>query len=213
MSSDIAIIPAAGFGRRVGSPPSKELLPHPYYPGKNFLDVTLDICEKFNLQPVIVSREDKVTLNQYVLSRLGEQALMTILNSSEWTETVLKSRSRWGKRNILLLPDVYFTPITIVQQALDSLKYFDFVVATHKINPEESPKWGVIDKVKGRLFEKPIKPQHRQNLAWGLLGFVNTDEVFNFWQCYHRSHANEEPVVVPDKTAFLDLNLFVDLTR
>jgi hypothetical protein len=213
MNSNIAIIPAAGFGRRVGSPPAKELLPHPYWPDKNFLEVTLSICKQFHLQPLIISRVDKVILNQYVLTQLGEQALMTILESCEWTETVLKSRPRWGERNILLLPDAYFTPLTIIQQTLDLLKCFDLVVATHKIDPNESPNWGVVDKVKFRLFEKPISPQQFQNLAWGVLGFRNTDEVLTFWQCYHMSRTIQQPAEAPAKTAFIELDKFLDLAR
>ena len=73
------IIPAAGFGKRVGGAVSKELL---YYKDDSFplIQWCLSLCKKYELKPVVISRRDKLDLNQYLAS---ENIEMCLIDSSE----------------------------------------------------------------------------------------------------------------------------------
>ena len=108
---DLAIIPMAGFGKRVGSPAAKELLLNPLS-GKTFLETCVDLCEEYGLHPLIISRDNKDVLNQELEKLFVNKKIsyFTIEESFEWTQTVYASKEYWQKKNLLILPDVDFSP-------------------------------------------------------------------------------------------------------
>jgi UTP-glucose-1-phosphate uridylyltransferase len=213
MLKPIAIIPAAGYGRRVGRPPAKELLPHPEVKSKSYIEVSIEICEEFHMSPLIISRKDKEVLNQFVLHRLGPSNLVTLSESEEWTDSVNQSGEFWGDKNLLLLPDVSFSPRNVIDQILMALDHNEIVLGIHTIDPATSPLWGVVDKIKGTVREKPTSEETFQSTAWGLMGFRGSKAAKQFWLDYHHSYKEQRAVELPTPFAFMDLDSFVDLTR
>ncbi|MDW8190344.1 MAG: hypothetical protein RMK80_05165 [Pseudobdellovibrionaceae bacterium] len=214
-----AIIPAAGWGRRLGSPPAKELLPHPFYPSRTFLEVVLEMCQLFQLDPLVISREDKVVLNNWLQKHVEKANFQIIPPTQEWLETVWLSRIHWKAKNILLLPDVFFRPHSIIEDLQRSLDHYEMVVATHLVPIEQATQWGLLMDG-GFLVEKPqqlpgvakVLTQDRL-MAWGLLAFRNTEPVQAFWEQYVKGYRESRMVALPTPWQQLNLEEFVDLTR
>jgi hypothetical protein len=213
MLKQMAIIPSAGYGHRVGRPPAKELLPHPEFKSKSYLEVAIEICEEFNLFPLIISRQDKDALNQFVLEKLGPSHLLTLSKTDEWTDSVKQSLDFWGDKNLLLLPDVFFSPRGAIHNILMALNHNEMVLGIHKIEPTTSPLWGVVDTIKGTVWEKPTSVDAFQATAWGLIGFRGGKASKQFWIEYHLSFKEQRPVNLPTPFKFVELERFVDLTR
>lgn len=163
------IIPAAGFGKRVGTPKSKELL---YYKDDSFplIQWCLNLCKKYELKPIVISRKDKIDLNEFLVSRNIETCLID--KSEEWTHSVELSQDYWGPKNILILPDSRFKPEDILLQIQTRLSYSNLVFGVFDIaQPQE---WGVLSKKDERylISEKPRTVQsYDSSVAWGIIGF------------------------------------------
>ena len=165
-----AILPAAGYGKRMGMEinQSKEMLKE--VNGENFLiDYSLNLCYKYNIEPVVISRIEKEDLNSYLRSKQVEHIVLK-KPGSEWAETVLKSRGLWGEKNILILPDTRWDDDK--NKAFERIKtcisYSDqqLVAGYHIINPEDSVKWGTLN---GDFILE--KCQTQASMAWGVLAF------------------------------------------
>src|SRR4051812_48128743 len=111
------LIPAAGFGKRMGLPEAKEMLIGPE--GTPLIEWSLSFCNKNGLKPLVISRPEKNSLNDY-LRRIGVDTLL-IEPSGEWPDTLLKSEELWAEKNLVLLPDTRFSPLEMALESLGSL--------------------------------------------------------------------------------------------
>jgi choline kinase len=166
----VVLIPAAGFGRRVGSPPAKELLIHPV---KNvaLIEAAINFSYELDAIPVVISRTEKFELNQFCgeLNKKRKIELLPIEKSREWPESLLLAKDFWGQKNIVLLPDTLFSPEQIVHRMFAALDESRYSFATHQVADPQN--WGILDKRGEELWhcEKPTMAS--QNLAWGVFGF------------------------------------------
>lgn len=197
-----AIIPAAGLGTRMGMRPdqSKEMLPDRNHMGKPLIQWCLDLCKAFNIDPIVITREDKKDLRQYLFNNGIE--FMDIKPEGEWNDTVLKSQEHWEEDNILILPDTRFDRIRCIEDIQRSLSLGNnAVLAVHEVT--DPSKWGIIKDYK--LIEKP-KDLRGKQMAWGLIGFKDYYgvELFN--------NMSNNGYVLKD-IGFTFLNKFEDLTR
>jgi UTP-glucose-1-phosphate uridylyltransferase len=204
-----AIIPCAGFGTRIKmlSHESKEMLIDPNNPDKYLIDYSLDLCYKYNIDPVVITRPEKQDLINYLKTK--ECELIICKPGKEWAETVLKSQGLWGDKNILLLPDTRFD-VDALEKVIQLMHYnYKLVTAVHNISNTESDKWGTVTK--DHIFEK--WPRFSGNdeaklLAWGILGFDKNIgvELFNsLYPCgFYKNNEN---------IGMVYLDSFKDITR
>lgn len=180
-----AIIPCAGLGTRMGMKPteSKEMLVDPAT-GKPLIAYTLDLCKQFNIQPVIITRQEKQDLILYCRNKAEVIILDTI--PEEWPNTVLASKSFWSEKNILLLPDTRFEPVESIGEAIRALETLDFAFGAHKV--DDVSKWGMIEYEKSNktllVSEKPT--QTNPGLAWGFIAFKNNGKSENLFNVYSK---------------------------
>ncbi len=203
MSNTLCIIPAAGLGTRMGMKPneSKEMLIDPCT-HEPIIKWGLDLCRKHHIEPLVVTRKEKVDLIDY----LAQQGVNTLIiePSGEWPDTVLASQHLWKENNILLLPDTRFSPENSLKWVEESLILNKgSVFALHKV--EDMSKWGGVSA--SGYTEKPAN--NTPGYAWGLIGFQDKFGVRIF-----------KDMSIPNKlnfhvasNNFLFLDKFVDLTR
>lgn len=199
-----AIIPACGFGTRVGMLPnqSKELLLDSN--DKPLILWHLDNCWREGIEPVVLIRSEKTDLIRYLNDKEVEVVIMP--PGKEWAETIYNSKDHWSDLNILLLPDTRFEPLNSLKQVKESLLFgCETVFAVHKVN--DINKWGFI--VHDQFCEKPNYPDGIGGNAWGIIGFSKAagKEIFKLMQnknefYYHTFDPN-----------FIFLDKFEDLTR
>jgi len=206
MRENKMIIPAAGFGTRVGMAPnqSKELLFG--LDGRPMIEFSLRLAETSGLVPVVITREEKLDLLGYLHKRGGVE-VHVIEPQGEWPDTILSSAHLWGDINILCLPDTVFSPAAkVVKCMILGHQHWghDVSAACHAVN--DPSNWGIVS---GRtITEKPqIKgPSH----AWGLLGWKEAAGRDLFLNLRERGRT----YFVPGKfTGNYKLDSFTDLTR
>lgn len=208
----LAIIPAAGMGTRVGSPAAKELLPHPDFNG-TFLDATLDRCRRFDLYPLVISRDDKYALNQVLLEKmqLGLLSFITLPATKEWTYTVAAASEYFSDKNILILPDASFHPEGIIQDLQSDLEQVDLSLATFAVdNPQV---WGCID-TRGPMLAMSEKPTIASNptLAWGLMAF-RSKAGRKLFELYKQTSISHDWIEFSGTYKVRSLYSFIDLQR
>ncbi len=162
-----AIIPCVGFGKRMGMLPnqSKEMLIDPKT-GQPLIQYHLDLCKKYQLQPLVITRKEKADLNQYL--QKNNIPFMIIEPHGEWMHSVLASQGMWDEYNILLLPDTRFEPDNILQEIKNSLELGTrLVFGVHKVY--DPNKWGIINNY--FITEKPRQSLTGEQYAWGVIGF------------------------------------------
>ena len=196
----LVIIPAAGFGTRVGSPPAKELLPHPHYPHLNFLEKAIERANFINAIPLVVTRTDKEVLNLWLEER--QIPHLQVTQTSEWVESVRLTEMFWKKRNLLLLPDTDFSPESILEDLIE------YEIGAGVFQVEDLRLWGGIEQ--NRISEK--LSAGGPGLAWGVLSFSQEKGKF-FWDLYEKAQKTQNWVSLPVNIEMLKLNWFKDLTR
>lgn len=189
MTKTLIIIPAAGYGTRMGLLPheSKELIPDPYNDNKPLIDWHLDLAKE-ETNKLVITREEKTDLIDY----LAEEQIFTLLIndvSKEWPNSVLYSKISWEETNILVLPDTRWkydeTKSCIIWDIQKELETHDLVFAVHEV--EDVSKWGFVNlnlfpkipTIEGTQ-EKPPKTGKDEGFAWGIIGFRNNvgEELF-----------------------------------
>lgn len=142
------IIPAAGFGRRMGSPEVKELLHDEC--GHPLIDHAVSLAVKMNISFHIISRPGKIKLKNYLESKSylvkTDWTYQEIESSKEWPDSVLQAKPFWGDRNVLVLPDTRWEPVNIVEKVLFSNQDLSLAV----FSPPDLNNWGVIDQIRER---------------------------------------------------------------
>ncbi len=179
------IVPAAGYGTRMGSLPAKELLPHPQT-GQPLLWEAINRHQSLQAPFHIISRKDKVELNHYIQSLSLKNndfslELQLIEPSLEWPDSVLKSQPYWSDWNLLLLPDADYAPLlnlTKLEPYINCSPRKDVVFFTFPV--QDGSTWGLIQTSPQPLFfeivEKPLTSNSDKNAletfsAWGLILF------------------------------------------
>lgn len=197
------IIPAAGFGTRMGMKPdqSKEMLPDPNNKHKPIIAWALELCKVFNMEPIVLTREDKKDLRQYLFNKGVE--FIDVKPEGEWYDTVLESKQYWKDNNLLLLPDTRFDRLTCIKEIQIGLELGNkAVIALHGVI--DPSKWGIIKDY--MLFEKPKHLKGKQ-WAWGLMGFTKFEG-----ECIFTAMNYNTPFYL-ENTGFTYLNKFEDITR
>lgn len=160
------IIPAAGWGTRIGQPVSKEMLIGP--DKKPLIDFSIQLADQFNMQPLVITRREKTNLVEYLCSRNIDTIFVE--PTREWPETVLKSSDFWHEKNIVCLPDTTFEPLDALKSVAEELNAFEIAFGCFKTNQPEL--WGMVAETENgfEICEKPTedKPGFK---AWGVFGF------------------------------------------
>lgn len=202
------IIPAAGYGRRVGSPEAKELLPSAV-DGVPLIGFCLGLAKELDFGVHVITREDKKSLIDFLRAREIEAQI--IGPTAEWPATILASQNYWNEKNIVILPDTRFAPKNILENINLELDTSDVVFATFKT--ENCSTWGTVRSVSPESFEiweKPFENNHRQ--AWGIFGFRKAVGQ-RLLDVFLNSTLEKRPIQLDLKYKVLDLESFVDLTR
>lgn len=206
MQKTRAILPCAGFGSRMkmASHESKEMLEDPVT-GKYLIDYHLDLCKKYDLEPIVITRLEKEKFNEYIKSKNVEHIVLS-KPGIEWPDTVLKSQGLWSQKNILFLPDTRIKPESIIQQTIKELETNLLCIVTHEIPEGEQDKWGIVtDKI---IYEKPTE-SGLPNEAWGIIGFDKFigEALFKGLSEIKYYEFNEK------STSIIKLETFKDITR
>lgn len=162
------IVPAAGFGRRVGSPESKEML---IWQGEVLIDQVFKVAKSLKAKLIVATRREKLSLIQYLKSQAyfkqyGE--LVFVEATREWPETVLSTEAYYSEKNLLILPDTRWQPFEIYKDMLRALDEVDLSIATHSV--EDMQYWGGLQKSDEQL-NVDEKSLSGPGWAWGLLAF------------------------------------------
>jgi hypothetical protein len=168
----VLLIPAAGYGRRVGSPPAKELLPGS--DGEPMISRPLRLARERGWSSVVLTRPEKHTLVDYLARQAKQFAdiqVELIAETSDWPQTLLQSKHRWRMCNIIYLPDTEFSPESRLDEMAAALANRASVVwAQHWVSNRST--WGCFESVDNdtfRLCEKPVDSD--PGTAWGIFGF------------------------------------------
>ncbi|MFZ4402912.1 MAG: sugar phosphate nucleotidyltransferase [Pseudobdellovibrionaceae bacterium] len=221
MIRPLVLIPAAGFGRRVGSPHAKELLLGP--DNNPMIDYPIQQALKRDWPVLVITRPQKIELVNHLKEKWGfgldkNRQLMFINESTEWPDTLLQSHSLWLDWNMVLLPDVSYQPLDILDQMLEKLNSnTDGVVASHSVPPDQSVKWGFLNPHQKGLWlaEKPSHLLKAEDQAWGIYCFHRRiGQPLLQAQLQHTLRcAEQEWSFHPWNLAQVFLHSFEDLTR
>lgn len=215
MNSVQLIVPAAGFGKRVGAPQSKEMFLNPKTQ-KPLIQSSLDLAVKNNFDYHLITRKEKQNLIEFVRDYADKNQLKANIQiiepQGEWPATVLASKDFWQESNILFLPDTEFEPIEILDNIKNSLILKDLSFACFEV--ENGAVWGCLKSAGPNSFKICEKPQekHHQFLAWGLIGFKKQsgETLFKSLEQSNRDHLWK---ALDANIEILNLKSFKDLTR
>jgi bifunctional N-acetylglucosamine-1-phosphate-uridyltransferase/glucosamine-1-phosphate-acetyltransferase GlmU-like protein len=161
----VVIVPAAGYGRRMGQPPAKELLPHPQT-GRPLIGEALDRIAGQNLRAHVIVRDDKTALLDYLANR-KTITVQTVKPTAEWPHTVLQSEASWAQHNLLYLPDTDFAPLDIMPRLLAAPTATAWAV--HRVPDPEH--WGMLKLSQGDLHVAEKPQDGSGDWAWGMVAF------------------------------------------
>jgi len=219
------IIPAAGYGVRMGKVPAKELLPHP----KTRRPFIVEAIEKHKClgSPFhIISRNDKMELNHFLYQMQKERKdisidVQLIDPSKEWPETILRSEPYWFDWNLLLLPDADYTPLiteSVISDLL-SVNEFEFHFQNQAyffvFNTMTPSLWSLVDisPESFDIVEKPSKEKERVSAqAWGLILF-HRKVGKKLFRALLESSMDHQWKFMDFRAQTISLNDFEDLTR
>lgn len=198
------IIPCAGYGTRVNMKPnqSKELLIDTLT-DKPMINFSLSICDYYGMEPLVITRHEKKDLVDYLEREEIEFMYNDPNRQGEWMDSVLQTRPKWDKYNILMFPDTRFRPTEIIDEMKRDLTLgANCSIALHKVKDPE--KWCVLGG--NCLYEKPslIPPS---NWAFGIIAFTDTYGEFLFKELSNLKFCEL------DNASFKYLDSFIDLTR
>jgi hypothetical protein len=209
MQKPLVLLPAAGFGTRVGSPEAKELMLGPQ--GRPLIDSALEQAAVRSWPVHVITRKEKRSLIQYLQSKNDiEISIQVIEPSREWPDTLFKSKPFWRERNLLCLPDTQYAPLSI----WDRLASSQAPLAAAVFSPPAFDKWGVLRKADSNRLEICEKPQDQreQMRAWGLLSFTKAigEALFS---AQLESTFDHQWKSLTIESEFFELDAFEDLTR
>lgn len=203
------LIPAAGFGRRVGSPEAKEMLPDPQ--GQPLIAAALDLALGRGWDVVVATRAEKKSLVQYLENRGVE--ILLLEPTQEWPQTVLKTKSVWREWNLLLLPDCRFQPEVILDEIWAQAQKSKARAYAGVFKVDSGRKWGCLRQNReGRwsIAEKPL--EQKPELAWGIWLFHKDVGEELFQRCFD-SQVDHSWQSLSFDLQTVELESFKDLTR
>lgn len=211
------LIPASGFGKRAGSPESKEMMLNPRT-GEPLIASSLKLAKARGWPVAVLTRGEKRSLIDYLSSHWKVDVVMTG-NTREWPETLARSREFWNEVNLVLLPDTEFEPTGAIDTLHWSLTHKTEAVpiAFGVFDVSDSKSWGMVmtspegENSVTEICEKPLKKKSGAK-AWGLFGF-HRDVGAELFQALLESSFDHEWKSVPAKSKTVSLSSFRDLTR
>lgn len=208
------IVPCAGYGTRMGSPPAKELLINPETQAP-LIEYCLKLADQNQWNTVLITRHEKKVLMDYVSHREVKKNLKTqwvlVQNTLEWPDSILKSYDFWSENNIMILPDTTWSPLGIENDVLKDLDHCDVSFGVFEATDKKT--WGTvaISKENFQICEKPQK-QMPDYKAWGLIAFKkNIGRVL--FSSILESTQDHQVKTLQLKARTTSLNSFKDLTR
>jgi hypothetical protein len=208
----LILVPAAGFGRRVGSPEAKELFLRD--DGTLLIDLAIQTGTQRGWPVHVITRPEKKTLIRY-LEQFSNVTVQLIGATFDWPETLLLSEPHWHPWNLVFLPDMDFKPQSIVDdlQFMMSLEKADVITANHVVTDPQ--KWGLLWPEKDwglTVGEKVPVNTSEPRWAWGLYAFKKHvgKELLTAQLESCRDHRLRHLQL---RAASLQLHEFVDLTR
>lgn len=209
------ILPAAGFGTRMGTPESKEMLTAPDE-NAPLIQFALDLFYHCPGHIVVPTRAEKKNLISFIQTHYPQVIVQIIEPSQEWPDTVLQSKKYWMEKNILVLPDTRWAPTNAVFQVMKSLDHSACAFSTFSVSQLES--WGVFCLQPHSVCDKPPRQEMHSDafsyFSWGHIAFHQHvgEKIFSQILRSHRTRQFEqldfEPSVSP-----IALDWFHDLTR
>lgn len=192
---------------------AKELMIHPREK-EPLICWSLKLAQSWGAQVVVISRNEKRDLNQFLRSQKivssSDLSLVEIASSLEWPESILLSRKHWGDRNLLILPDTRFESPQTALHLVEDLDKYEISFATFSVDDPE--KWGVLCSQNPLVgCEKPQLLKGPQK-AWGVIAFRNSIGTELFEKLL-RSTMTRTPYQLSCWSNWRDLKSFVDLTR
>lgn len=198
-SDFLVLIPAAGYGVRVGRPESKEMLKRPgshvlgfsgaSFSGSPLIEEPIRRAWDAGAAVLVITREEKKSLIRYLEDLKAESPgrelqVQLVPPTKDWPDTLLASAPYWRKWNCVVLPDTEYEPRDMLSHisnlALSNFNLSDFnlsdfnlIVAQHQV--QNLSTWGVIQLANDsvRLCEKPQSTAglSHSDFAWGLYAF------------------------------------------
>ncbi len=164
---------------------------------------------------VLITRPEKKSLIDYVQEQESRRNIhvewVLVKQTKEWPESVLASQPYWGDNNLLLLPDVEWSPKSAVKDIVNNLNFYD--ISYGLFESENLQTWGTVsiaDK-QIRICEKP-RENYRGFLPWGLLAFKRSVGRFLF-ESLLSSTLDHDVKTLPFRAQKVQLQSFEDLTR
>lgn len=206
--SKAIIIPAAGFGKRMGEIESKEMLisPQTHEPLINF---SLNLAKLVQAKPIVITRETKQNLISHLEQKKIHPQIVGI--TKEWAHTVLLSKDSWEENNVLILPDVEFSPLGIVKDLFLALQNHELAFATFDVKIPNL--WGMVFGQESgiHIAEKP-SVNIDEAKAWGIIAFKK-DKGEELFTKILESTDDHEYKKVQATYKILKVEKFIDLTR
>lgn len=206
------IIPAAGFGTRVGSPEAKEVMISSKT-GDVLIDFILKAARIRDWEVHVITRIEKKSLINH-LQQFSNIFIQLVEPTKEWPHTILQSEKYWNDKNILVLPDTFFSPVEILDDIAESLCCYQIVTAVFE--KRDYSTWGVVNTGKKtyEVIEKPklTFPDNHLYRAWGILGFQK-DIGVELFSAHLESTFHHQPINIATRAKHLPIDHFEDLTR
>lgn len=222
LSKPLLILPAAGYGTRVGSPESKELLPHPKT-GQPLIEKSLEIAVQNKWDVHVVTRKEKQSLIDFLRKYAQEKKIniniQVVEKTKEWPDTILKSQGFWQEKNLFLLPDAEWDPLMAPVALLDYLNTLRSI-SLGVFCPNSLTTWGAVQTVKSvegedKIFfcEKPSCVDSELAKAWGMIAFTKSVGLELFEVLLASTFDHQWRQGPHARYSFINLSSFHDLTR
>lgn len=214
----MVLLPAAGLGTRVGSPPAKELLPD--LQNRPLIDFALEQAFAREWPVHVITRAEKRSLLEHLATwqdRGLDVSIQLVELTKEWPETLLLSRPFWRENNLVVLPDTRYEPLDIwdemlrVQQKMAAAVY----AVCESQDFSNISSWGVIESDPFRLCEKPqhlLSKSENSYLIWGLMMFEKSAGEA-LLQAHLESTFDHQWKALAAEVHLVRLQSFIDLTR
>lgn len=167
--------------------------------GAPCIDYALKQCAKNNLEPLIITREEKTDLIDYCVNLNID--CISIASKGEWVSTILSVCDFWDESNVLLLPDTRWTNEKALATIVKSKQ--DLCLGLHLV--EDPENWGILSG--DYVIEKPknLKGPH---LAWGVIKF-SKERGYDFFS----ELSSNDGLAKAAPCEIVNLGSFKDITR
>jgi len=205
----IGILPAAGFGTRIGLPYPKELLPIIYRP--NQIITIIETCLLQFLvaginEVVIVLRPEKDIIRDYLGDNYqGIEIRYTYQQDKKTKEGLpdgILAAYELGKDHdicVMLMPDVYLSDIHTTRSLINKLsEYSEAIAAVSVWRTNEPWRFGIVEFKKNELLSVVDKPKNPvSDYHWGAVAF--RQPFWNYLQKETETLSNTLNQAVKDK--------------